>query len=60
MHPTASHTGSLVPPLDPGARATQLGGFMFGHWDPPDNTIQVRAGKSGKNTITWELMGKIL
>ena len=24
------------------------------------NAIQVRAGKAGKNTITWELMGKIL
>ena len=46
--------------MDPGARATQLGGFIFGHCDPPYNAIQVRAGKAGKNTITGELMGKIL
>ena len=46
--------------MDPGARATQLGGFIFGHCDPPYNAIQVRAEKAGKNTITGELMGKIL
>ena len=45
--------------MDPGARATQLGGFIFGHWDPY-NAIQVPAGKAGKDTITWELMGKSL
>ena len=58
LHPTACHTPSRVAPLDPGARATQVGGFVFGLREPQLCTHQVRAEHTGIRTITGELMGK--
>ena len=44
--------------MDPGARATQVGGFVFGLREPQLSTRQVRAEYTGIRTITGELMGK--
>ena len=58
LHTTASHTGGMVAPSDPGVRATQVGGFIFGRTDPSQNVIQVQAVKAGITTITGVLMGR--
>ena len=34
LHPTASHTASMVTPSDPGVRAAKVGGFIFVVWEP--------------------------
>ena len=60
LHTTASHTGGMVAPSDPGVRATQVGGFTFGKWDPHSSTLQVQAEKAGIGRIAGLLMGKIL
>ena len=60
LHTTASHTGGMVAPSDPGVRATQVGGFTFGKWDPHSSTLQVQAEKAGISRIAGLLMGKIL
>ena len=49
---------AAMPPLDPGARATQAGGFIFGPREPQLCTRQVQAEWTGIRTITGELMGK--
>ena len=48
----------MVAPSDPGVRATQVGGFIFGRTDPSQNVIQVQAVKAGITTITGVLMGR--
>ena len=60
LHTTASHTGGMVAPSDPGVRATQVGGFTFGKWDPHSSTLQVQAEKAGIGRIAGVLIGKIL
>ena len=60
LHTTASHTGGMVAPSDPGVRATQVGGFTFGKCDPHSSTLQVQAEKAGISRIAGLLMGKIL
>ena len=50
----------MVAPSDPGVRATQVGGFTFGKWDPHSRTLQVQAEKAGISRIAGLLMGKIL
>ena len=57
MHPTASHTATMVAPFDPGVRAARVGGFIFGEWDSP---LRVQAEKAGISRIAGVLMGKIL
>ena len=47
-------------PSDPGVRATQVGGFTFGKWDPHSSTLQVQAEKAGIGRIAGVLIGKIL
>ena len=60
LHTTASHTGRMVAPSDPGVKATQVGGFIFGRTDPSQNVIQVQAEKAGIGRIAGVLIGKIL
>ena len=49
----------MVAPSDPGVRATQVGGFTFGKWDPHSRTLQVQAEKAGIGRIAGVLIGKI-
>ena len=58
LHPTASHTATMVAPFDPRARAAQIRDFIFGRTDPSQNVIQVQAVKAGITTITGVLMGR--
>jgi len=58
LHTTASHTGGMVAPSDPGERATQIRDFIFGRTDPSQTVIQVQAVKAGITTITGVLMGR--
>ena len=58
LHTTASHTGGMVAPSDPGVRATQVRDFIFGRTDPSQNVIQVQAVKASITTITGVLMGR--
>ena len=58
LHPTASHTATMVAPSDPGVRAAQIRDFIFGRTDPSQNVIQVQAVKAGITTITGVLMGR--
>ena len=60
LHPTASHTATMVAPFDPGVRAARVGGFIFGGWDSHSRTLQVQAEKAGISLIAGVLMGKIL
>ena len=60
LHTTASHTGRMVAPSDPGVRATQVGGFIFVAWELRYNALQVQAEKAGISRIAGLLMGKIL
>ena len=60
LHPTASHTGGMVAPFDPGVRAARVYGFTFGEWDSRSSTLQVHAENAGINRIAGVLMGKIL
>ena len=60
LHPTASHTATMVAPFDPRARAAQIRDFIFGRTDPSQNVIQVQAEKAGIGRIAGVLMGKIL
>ena len=60
LHTTASHTGGMVAPSDPGVRATQVGGFIFVAWELRYNALQVQAEKAGIGRIAGVLIGKIL
>ena len=60
MHPTASHTGGMVAPFDPGVRAARVGGLIFGKWDSRSRTLQVHAEEAGISRMAGVLMGKIL
>ena len=60
LHPTASHTATMVAPFDPGVRAARVGGFIFGEWDSRSSTLRVHAEKAGISRIAGVLMGKIL
>ena len=60
MHPTASHTGGMVAPFDPGVRAARVGGLIFGKWELRYNAIQVHAEEAGISRMAGVLMGKIL
>ena len=60
LHTTASHTGGMVAPSDPGVRATQVAGFIFVAWELRYNALQVQAEKAGISRIAGLLMGKIL
>ena len=60
MHPTASHTGGMVAPFDPGVRAARVGGLIFGKWELRYNAIQVHAEEAGTSRRAGVLMGKIL
>jgi hypothetical protein len=42
---------------DPGVRATQVGGFTFGGWDPRHNVIQVHAEKA-RHILTTITLGR--
>ena len=59
LHTTASHTGGMVAPSDPGVRAAQIRDFIFGRMDPSQTVIQVQAVKAGITTLTGVLIGKI-
>ena len=60
LHPTASHTGGMVAPFDPGVRAARVGGLIFGKWDSRSSTLQVQAEEAGISRMAGVLMGKIL
>ena len=60
LHPTASHTGGMVAPFDPGVRAARVGGLIFGKWDSRSSTLQVHAEEAGISRMAGVLMGKIL
>ena len=60
LHPTASHTGGMVAPFDPGVRAARVGGLIFGKWDSRSSTLQVLAEEAGISRMAGVLMGKIL
>ena len=58
LHPTASHTATMVAPFDPGARAAQIRDFIFGRTDPHSSTLQVQAEKAGIGRIAGVQIGK--
>ena len=60
LHPTASHTATMVAPFDPGVRAARVGGLIFGQWDSRSSTLQVHAEEAGISRMAGVLMGKIL
>ena len=60
LHPTASHTGGMVAPFDPGVRAARVGGLIFGKWDSRSSTLQVHAEEAGISRMAGVLMGKLL
>eukprot|EP00964_Phaeocystis_antarctica_P097196 scaffold63366_cov42-Phaeocystis_antarctica.AAC.1 len=47
LHTTASHTGGMVAPSDPGARAAQIRDFIFGQWD--SLTVEHAPGPGGES-----------
>ena len=55
LHPTASHTGGMVSPLDHAARAATIRDLIFGDSDPSQTTIQVQAVKDGITAINGVL-----